>query len=76
MTESLTKIKCIDSNYPIFKDIKYIKLLCLNKDSLKLLITINIILNLSKAKANLLFLGQLSKQKVDMKTRNLKMYLH
>lgn len=38
----------INDNYSIAKDIANIKLSCLNENSLKLLVTINDILNLSK----------------------------
>ena len=74
LIESLTGIECANGNHPTAKDIENIKLSCLNEDSLELLATINDILDLPKAKANLLSLGQLSEQKVDMKTRSPKMY--
>ena len=76
LTESSTGIECANGNHPTAKGIGNIKLSCLNEDSLESLATINDVLDLPKAKANLLSLGQLSEQGVDMKTRGPRMYLH
>lgn len=66
----------VNNNHPIAKDIRNIKLLYLNKNSLKSLVLINDVLDLPKTKVNLLFLGQFSEQKVDIKTRSSKIYLY
>lgn len=70
LTESLIRIEDANENYSTFKSIKNIKLSCLNKDSLELSVIINDVLDLSKTKANLIFLGQLREQEVDIKTRD------
>lgn len=57
LTKSSIGIKWTNGNYLIAKSIENIKLLCLNEDNLKLSAVINNVLNLSKAKANWLFLN-------------------
>ena len=76
LTESSTGIECANGNHPTAKSIGNIKLSCLNEDSLESLAAINDVLDLPEAKANLLSLGQLSEQGVDMKIRGPRMYLH
>ena len=76
LTESSTGIEYANGNHPTTKGIGNIKLSCLDKDSSESPAIINDVLDLPEAKANLLSLGQLSEQGVDMKTRGPKMYLH
>ena len=74
--ESSTKIECANSNYLTTKGVRKIKLSCLKEDGLASSITINDVLYVSEAKANLLSLGQLSERGVDMRTIGAKIYLH
>lgn len=51
------------------------RLLCLKENGFASSTTINAVLYIPKAKANLLFLGQLGEQEMDMKTIDIRMYL-
>ena len=53
-----------------------IRLSCLKEDGSKSSTTINDVLYVPEAKTNLLSLGQLSKQGMDIKNNGAKMYLH
>ena len=76
LTESLTKIECANGNYLTTKGIGKIKRSCLKENGSASSTTINDVLNVLEAKANLLFLGQLSERGVDMRTTGAKMYLY
>ncbi len=60
LTESLTRIKGANGNYFTAQGVGKIKLSCLKEDGSASSTTINDVLYISKAKANLLSLGQLS----------------
>ena len=75
LKKSSTKIEYANRNYFLAKVVGKIKLSCLKKNGSASSTTINNVLYIPKAKANLLFLGQLSEQGVDIKTIGAKMYL-
>lgn len=75
LTKSSTKIECANGDYLLAKGVGKIRLSCLKKDDSLSIITINDVIYVLKAKANMLSLGQLSKQGVDMKTTDTKMLL-
>ena len=60
LTEFLTKIECANGNYLTAKGVGEIKLSCSKKYGSESSTTINDVLYISEAKANLLSLGQLS----------------
>ncbi len=60
LTESLTKIECANGKYLTAKGVREIKLSCSKEDSSESSTTINDVLYIPEAKANLLSLGQLS----------------
>ncbi len=68
LTESSTRIECVNGNYLTAKDVRRIKLSCLKENGSASSTTINDVLYVLEAKANLLSLGQLSEQGMDMKT--------
>ena len=76
LTESSIRIECANGNNLTARSVGKIKLSCLKEDGSASSTTINDVLYLPKAKANLLSLGQLSEQGVEMKTKGAKMYLH
>lgn len=73
LTEFLTKIEYVNSNYFINKGVKNIKILYLKKDGLISLIIINDVLYILETKTNL---GQLNEQKIDIRIIGIKIYLH
>ena len=76
LEESSTKIECANGNYLLAKGVGKIRLSCLKEDGSASSTTINDVLYVPEAKANLLSLGQLSERGVDIKTIGAKMYLH
>ncbi len=68
LTESSTRIECANGNYLTAKGVGKIKLSCLKEDGSASSNTINDVLYIPEAKANLLSLGQLSEQGVNMRT--------
>ncbi len=76
LTESLTRIDYANGNYLTAKGVGKIKLSSLKEDGSASSTTINDVLYVPEAKANLLFLGQLSDRGVDIRTTGAKMYLH
>ena len=76
LTESLTRIEYANGNYLTAKGVGKIKLSCLKEDSLASLTMINDVVYIPEAKANLLSLGQLNEQGLDMRTTGTKIYLN
>ncbi len=75
ITKSLTKIEYANGDNLLAQSVEKIRLSYLKEDGSPSTITINDILYVPKAKVNLLSLGQLSKQGVDMKTTGAKIIL-
>lgn len=72
-TESLTKIEWANVDYLTAHNVRKTKILCFKEDSSESSITINNVLYLPKARANLFFQGQLSERGVNIKTKDGKM---
>lgn len=72
-TESLTKIEWANGDYLTAHNVRKTKILCFKEDSSESSITINNVLYLPKARANLFFQGQLSERGVNIKTKDGKM---
>lgn len=75
LTKFLAKIEYANENHLLAKGVGKTRLSYLIKNGFASTIVINDVLYILKAKANLLFLGQLSKQEINMKTTNAKMIL-
>lgn len=76
LDEASTKIECANGNFLLAQGVGKIKLSCLKEDGSSSSTTINDVLYVPNAKANLLSLGQLSEKGVDVKTTGAGMYLH
>ena len=76
LTESLTRIEFANGNYLPAKGVGKIKLSCLKDNGSASSTTINAVLYIPEAKANLLSLAQLSERGLDVRTPIAKMYLH
>lgn len=74
--ESSTKIECANGDYLFAKGVGKIRLSCVKEDGSASSTTINDVLYVPEAKANLLSPGQLSERGVDMKTTGARMDLH
>ena len=75
LTKSLAKIEYANRNHLLAKGVGKIRLSCLKKNGFASITVINDVLYIPEAKANLLSLGQLSEQKIDMKTTGTRIIL-